>query len=231
MSFFWHSSFGFRIYYRRNAGPRVLNPYRVLVVGLGKRGLHHAAFFKANPRFELVGISSRDPARVQNALSKLGDVPSGDDARSLCFTTEPFTEDWELTGQARVLLPVRASAAFSYAAKLCDVQPDGRSRLVTMGWSSGSEGTVVVPLRATSYVFRRGHRLRAVRVAARRNGASAGWPWCLGFPLSQMQPRPDAFAQPCVPVQSRDRQSRGYFRRYRTRMTVPWRAPLSTCRC
>ena len=33
--------------------------YRVLVVGLGKRGLHHATFFKANRRFELIGISSR----------------------------------------------------------------------------------------------------------------------------------------------------------------------------
>src|SRR5438552_13830270 len=66
-----------------------MNLYRVLVVGLGKRGLHHAAFFKANPRFELVGISSRDPARVQNALSKLGDVPSGDDARSLALKAKP----------------------------------------------------------------------------------------------------------------------------------------------
>ena len=66
-----------------------MNLYRVLVVGLGKRGLHHAAFFKANPRFELVGISSRDPARVQNALSKLGNVPSGNDARSLALKARP----------------------------------------------------------------------------------------------------------------------------------------------
>src|SRR5438552_255344 len=63
--------------------------YRVLVVGLGKRGLHHATFFKANPRFELVGVSSRDPARLQNALSKLGNVPSSSNARALALSTKP----------------------------------------------------------------------------------------------------------------------------------------------
>src|SRR5437660_9929694 len=63
--------------------------HSVLVVGLGKRGLHHATFFKANPRFELVGISSRDPARLQNALSKLGNVPSNGDARALALSTKP----------------------------------------------------------------------------------------------------------------------------------------------
>ena len=45
--------------------------YRVLVIGMGKRGLHHATFFKANPRFELIGISSRDSARLQGALFRL----------------------------------------------------------------------------------------------------------------------------------------------------------------
>src|SRR6266404_2107811 len=63
--------------------------HRVLVVGLGKRGLHHATFFKANPRFELIGISSRDSTRLQNALSKLGKVPSSGDARSLALSARP----------------------------------------------------------------------------------------------------------------------------------------------
>src|SRR5207247_8424570 len=63
--------------------------HRVLVVGLGKRGLHHATFFKANPRFELVGVSSREPARVQSALSKLGNVPSSNDARALALSAKP----------------------------------------------------------------------------------------------------------------------------------------------
>lgn len=63
--------------------------YTVLVIGMGKRGLHHATFFKANPRFELIGVSSRDPARLQGALSKLGNVPSGSDARSLALSAKP----------------------------------------------------------------------------------------------------------------------------------------------
>ena len=62
-----------------------MRTYRVLVIGMGKRGLHHATFFRANPRFELIGISSRDPARLQAALSKLGNVPSSGDARSLAL--------------------------------------------------------------------------------------------------------------------------------------------------
>jgi len=63
--------------------------YKVIVVGMGKRGLHHATFFKANPRFELIGISSRDQDRLQNALSKLGNVPSSSDARALALSVKP----------------------------------------------------------------------------------------------------------------------------------------------
>ena len=63
--------------------------HRVLVIGMGKRGLHHATFFKANPHFELVGISSRDQDRLQNALSKLGDVPSSSDARAFARSAKP----------------------------------------------------------------------------------------------------------------------------------------------
>ncbi len=63
--------------------------YRVLVIGAGKRGLHHATFFKANPRFELIGVSSRDPARLQGALGKLGDVPSSTEIRAFALSAKP----------------------------------------------------------------------------------------------------------------------------------------------
>jgi predicted dehydrogenase len=72
--------------------------YSVIVVGMGKRGLHHAAAFKANPRFKLAGIASRDAARLQAAKEKFADVPSSNDiaafARStkadvFCFCTPP----------------------------------------------------------------------------------------------------------------------------------------------
>ena len=72
--------------------------YRVLVVGMGKRGMHHAAAFAANSRFQLVGIASRDQQRLAAAASKLGNVRASTDARALarelkpevfCFCTPP----------------------------------------------------------------------------------------------------------------------------------------------
>jgi predicted dehydrogenase len=65
---------------------------------MGKRGMHHATAFATNPRFHLVGISSRDRKRLDTAAAKLGDVTAGTDARALaeqlrpdvfCFCTPP----------------------------------------------------------------------------------------------------------------------------------------------
>lgn len=86
-----------------------------------------------------------------------------DDARSLGFTTAPLAEDREVTGQGRVVLHVQATLpGLTYVAKLCDVDAQGRSRLVTLGWTPdpGPGRPVEIPLRATSHVFRAGHRLR-----------------------------------------------------------------------
>jgi predicted dehydrogenase len=72
--------------------------YRVIVVGMGKRGLHHAAAFAGSPRFELAGIASRDRKRLNAATAKLGAVKTSSDARALaqeikpdvfCFCTPP----------------------------------------------------------------------------------------------------------------------------------------------
>src|SRR5205814_473250 len=67
----------------------------------------------------------------------------------------------------RVVLPVWASTSgLQYVAKLCDVSPDGRSRLVTLGWSPDPGGSaeasrrVEIRLRPTSHLFRAGHRIR-----------------------------------------------------------------------
>jgi predicted dehydrogenase len=64
-------------------------PYKVVVVGLGKRGRHHAAAFRANPRFELAGIASRDPATVAKAAAELGDPRSSSNAAALCREVRP----------------------------------------------------------------------------------------------------------------------------------------------
>src|SRR5215471_5296270 len=46
--------------------------YKVLVVGAGKRGKHHAQGFKNNPRFELAGLSGVSPERLAQAAAELG---------------------------------------------------------------------------------------------------------------------------------------------------------------
>ncbi|MGH7449224.1 MAG: Gfo/Idh/MocA family protein, partial [Longimicrobiales bacterium] len=61
----------------------------VVVIGLGKRGRHHAAAFRANPRFELAGIASRDPAALGKAAAELGNPRASTDAAALCREIRP----------------------------------------------------------------------------------------------------------------------------------------------
>ncbi len=79
-------------------GERVSRKYTVVVVGLGKRGMHHAAAFQANPRFEVVGLCDIDPQRAETAGAKLGVTLTGTDAAKVaaaaradvfCFCTLP----------------------------------------------------------------------------------------------------------------------------------------------
>lgn len=63
--------------------------YRVIVVGMGKRGMHHAAAFKANPRFEVTGICDIDENRLKDASAKLGGVATSKDAASLAQSVKP----------------------------------------------------------------------------------------------------------------------------------------------
>jgi hypothetical protein len=48
--------------------------YRVYVVSMGTRSVHHASAFAANPRFELAAICSRDPRRLAAANWREEDV-------------------------------------------------------------------------------------------------------------------------------------------------------------
>jgi len=50
--------------------------YRVVVVGMGKRGIHHAQAFHANGRFEVVGVCDIDPVRLDAAAAKFGAAKS-----------------------------------------------------------------------------------------------------------------------------------------------------------
>lgn len=73
--------------------------YTAMVVGTGKRGMHHAAAFQANPRFKVVALCDIDATRLDAAAARIGDgVRTGTDAAALakevrpevfCFCTMP----------------------------------------------------------------------------------------------------------------------------------------------
>jgi predicted dehydrogenase len=63
--------------------------YRVVVVGAGKRGMHHASTFQANGRFEVVGICDIDQSRADAAAAKLGVAAKSTDARELAVALRP----------------------------------------------------------------------------------------------------------------------------------------------
>ena len=63
--------------------------YKVVVVGMGKRGMHHAATFQANGRFEVAGLCDIDQARLDAAAAKLGVAVKGTDAREVAASVRP----------------------------------------------------------------------------------------------------------------------------------------------
>src|ERR1043166_6541928 len=66
-----------------------MDRYRVLIVGMGKRGLHHATAFHANPKFEVAGICDIDQWRLDAAAPKIGNPKSGKDAAALAKEVKP----------------------------------------------------------------------------------------------------------------------------------------------
>jgi putative CocE/NonD family hydrolase len=89
---------------------------------------------------------------------------SGDDARSLAFTSAPLAAPLELVGSPAAVLDVTPSGAPGHVvARLADVAANGRSTLITLGWlplATAGRQRVTVPLRATAYRVPAGHRLR-----------------------------------------------------------------------
>jgi predicted dehydrogenase len=65
------------------------NPYRVLVIGMGKRGKHHATAFNANPRFKVVGLCDIDRARCEAVAPQLGSPEIGTDAAAMAASLKP----------------------------------------------------------------------------------------------------------------------------------------------
>jgi hypothetical protein len=89
----------------------------------------------------------------------------------LIYTTEPLREEIEVIGSPRVELYVRSSLPHTdFVARLCDVQPDGRSINLCDGFVRLAPGQgepqpdgslkITIELWPTANCFRRGHRLR-----------------------------------------------------------------------
>ena len=57
--------------------------YKVVVVGMGKRGMHHASAFQANSRFEVAGVCDIDSARADAAAAKFNVPVKGTDVRQV----------------------------------------------------------------------------------------------------------------------------------------------------
>ena len=119
-----------------------------------------------------------------------------DEAESLTFTSEVVAAPTEVTGMASVNFYATSSAVNTdFTVKLSDVQPDGRSELVTRGWINSSyresnlnparpedwkvsPPTPIMPgkvyryrvtLQNIAYQFKPGHRIRVTI-------ASSDWP-------------------------------------------------------
>ncbi|MDD2706986.1 MAG: Gfo/Idh/MocA family oxidoreductase [Verrucomicrobiae bacterium] len=65
------------------------NRYKVVIVGMGKRGMHHGTTFHANGRFEVAGICDIDKARLEAAAPKLGNPKISTNAAELVKEVKP----------------------------------------------------------------------------------------------------------------------------------------------
>lgn len=105
-----------------------------------------------------------------------------DDARSLCFETDPLETAVELTGSPEATIRLESTVADPLlAVRLVDVAPGGQARLVSHGRlrlehrnghtdpdpvEPGEEYTVELELKPKSHVFEPGHRIRLAISAA-----------------------------------------------------------------
>jgi predicted dehydrogenase len=63
--------------------------HRVLVVGVGKRGKHHATHFHAHPGFEVVGLCDVNPAPLPEFAPTVGNPRTGTDAAAMARELKP----------------------------------------------------------------------------------------------------------------------------------------------
>ncbi len=66
-----------------------MSKYKVVVVGMGKRGGHHASAFQANGNFEVVGLCDVDEARLAAAKAKYPAAATGTNALEVSKAVKP----------------------------------------------------------------------------------------------------------------------------------------------
>lgn len=107
---------------------------------------------------------------------ELPDDQQADDARSMCFDSDPLDADLSIVGQATVHLTVSSDRPRAQVAvRLCDLRPDGTSALIAHGFLNlrmrngfdrrddlpvGDAVEAVVELDQAAYRLPAGHRLR-----------------------------------------------------------------------
>lgn len=116
----------------------------------------------SNPTPSIGGpVLSRNAGAVDNSdLEARADV--------LTFTSAPLTDALEILGPVSARLRIRASNPHhDVFARLCDVDPRGRSRNICDGLIRHQPGSrasddapVTIPMSATAYRFDAGHRIR-----------------------------------------------------------------------
>lgn len=137
-----------------------------------------------------IGAGAGNVLQFGDLAGQPGDQ-AAEDGRSHTFTSGPLTQRVEILGAAEVELAVRADRPQAQlAVRLCEVAPDGASRLVTAGLLNlthrdghadpqplepGTAYRVRVPLLPTGHAFGVGGRVR-VSVSA------SFWPWAWPSP-------------------------------------------------
>lgn len=127
-----------------------------LLIGTDLMGANSFRYDPRDPTPSFAGpLQSRSQGqRDQARLERRPDV--------LTFTTAPLTEAVEVVGAVRFEADVEFTAASADVfARLCDVDPAGRSVNVTDGLVRlGAQGSATVALSDTAHRFRLGHRIR-----------------------------------------------------------------------
>jgi hypothetical protein len=136
---------------------------------------HDGTLADALPAVSASNVLTHDPRNPNRTARDLFDQRAFE-AGCLTFTTAPVASDVEIVGPSRlVLYAVTDASDVDFCVRLCDVQPDGRSRLLNTGALKGSHrhsherpqplaaaevNCFEIEIWAVANVFKPGHRIR-----------------------------------------------------------------------